>query len=425
MEREELEELQLKRFRTVLDRALQTPYYASALKAVGISSGQDLQSLADIAKLPLTGKQDLRDAFPYGMLAIALEDVVRMHASSGTTGKPTTIYHSRADIVAWAGLCARSMYATGARPQDVFQNMTGYGLFTGGLGMHYGSEVLGMMTIPASSGNSLRQYQFMKDFGSTVVHATPSYLLHLGEKFADAGYSLADFKLKKAFIGAEPHTEDMRRKIEGIFKIDAYNSYGLSEMNGPGVAFECREKNGMHIWEDAYFVEILDPESLLPLPDGQAGELVLTPLAREATQIIRYRTRDLTRILPGSCPCGRTHRRIERIKGRSDDMLIINGINVFPSQIEEVIMGLPEIANNYLIVVEKEGALDRMTVKTEVTDSVFTDDARDLNDLKRRIQERLAALITLHPQVELHQRGVLPVSEGKAKRVLDNRPKES
>lgn len=423
MDREGIERLQLERFRAVVDKALRTEFYARALKDSGVSSGNDLRSLADLSRLPLTCKNDLREGYPFGMLAIPLDDVVRMHASSGTTGKPTTIYHSKADVAGWANLMARCQYAAGARRSDVFQNMTGYGLFTGGLGMHYGAELLGMMTIPTGAGNSLRQFQFMKDFRTTVVHATPSYLLHLAEVMGESGFSLKDFRLRKAFIGAEPHTEDMRRKVEETFGVDAYNSYGLSEMNGPGVAFECREKKGMHVWEDAYYVELIDPDTLKPVPDGEEGELVLTPLCREATQLIRYRTRDLTRVLPGPCACGRTHRRLARFKGRSDDMLIINGVNVFPSQIEEVIMGMPEIANNYVIAVRKAGAMDKMTVKTEVVEEFFSDDARDLNALKRRIEEKLAALITIHPEVELHQRGALPVSEGKAKRVVDERPR--
>jgi phenylacetate-CoA ligase len=422
MERGKIEALQLERFREVIDKALKTSHYAAKLKEAGISGGGDLRALSDISKLPLTSKQDLREGYPYGMLAVPLDEVVRMHASSGTTGKPTTIYHSRADIASWANLMARCQYSAGARRYDVFQNMTGYGLFTGGLGMHYGAEALGMMTIPTGAGNTLRQFQFMKDFGTTVVHATPSYLLHLAEKMEESGFSRSDFKLRKAFIGAEPHSEDIRRKVEELFGIDAYNSYGLSEMNGPGVAFECEHKRGMHIWEDAYFVELIDPDTLEPVPDGEEGELVLTPLCREATQLIRYRTRDLTRVLVGPCACGRTHKRLARFKGRSDDMLIINGVNVFPSQIEEVIMGMSEIANNYVIVVRKAGAMDKMIVKTEVVERYFSDDARDLNALKRRIEDKLAALITIHPDVELHQRGALPVSEGKAKRVVDERP---
>jgi phenylacetate-CoA ligase len=423
MDAEALRALQLERMRAVMERALKTPFYAERLRKAGLESGRDLRSLEDAVSLPLTSKADLRDAYPYGMLATPLAEVIRMHASSGTTGKPTVVYHTRADIESWANLCARSMHAAGARRDDVFQNMTGYGLFTGGLGMHYGAERLGMMTIPTGSGNTLRQFQFLKDFRVTAVHATPSYLLHLAEKMDESGFSPGDFALRIAFIGAEPHTEDMRRKIERVFGVDAFNSYGLSEMNGPGVAFECVRKSGMHAWEDAYFMEIVDPETLKPLPDGEEGELVMTPLCREATQLVRYRTRDLTRIIPGACPCGRTHRRIARIKGRSDDMLIINGVNVFPSQIEEVIMSMPEMANNYLIVIEKDGAMDRMTVKTEVADEAFSDDTRDLSALSARIAGRLAAMITVSPRVELHERGVLPLSEGKAKRVEDRRPK--
>ncbi len=423
MDAEELRGLQLGKLRVSIDRALKAPFYAKRLAEAGLRSGADLRSLEDLRRLPLTSKNDLRDAYPYGMLATPLADVVRMHASSGTTGKPTVVYHTASDIAAWANLCARSMYAAGARREDVFQNMTGYGLFTGGLGMHYGAERLGMMTIPAGAGNTLRQFQFLKDFSVTAVHATPSYLLHLAEKMAESGYSPSDFALRIAFIGAEPHTEDMRRKVEASFGVDAFNSYGLSEMNGPGVAFECVRKEGMHAWEDSYVMEIIDPVTLEPVPDGEEGELVMTPLGREATQLIRYRTRDLTRIVPGACPCGRTHRRIARIKGRSDDMLIINGVNVFPSQIEEVIMSMPEIANNYLIVIEKEGAMDRMTVKTEVTEEVFSDDSRDLASLSARIAGRLSAVITVTPRVELHECGFLPRSEGKAKRVEDRRPK--
>lgn len=421
LDAEGLRALQLARLKISLERALRTPFYAAMLKDAGISSPSDIHSLEDLSRIPFTAKDDLRDAYPYGMLAEPLDKVVRLHASSGTTGKPTVIYHTAKDVDTWADLMARCQWATGVRPHDVFQNMTGYGLFTGGLGMHYGAEKLGMLTIPTGAGNTIRQFQFMKDFGTTVVHATPSYLLHLGEKVGESGFSLHDFKLKRAFIGAEPHTEDMRRKLQGLWGIEAFNSYGLSEMNGPGVAFECECRDGMHLWEDAYLMEIIDPETLQPLPDGEEGELVLTHLCREATQLLRYRTRDLTRIIPGTCPCGRTHRRVARFKGRSDDMLIINGVNVFPSQIEEVLMGMREIGNNYLIVIDKEGAMDRLTVRTEVTDAMFSDDARDLAALKARISERLTALVTVHPQVELLEPGSLPPSEGKAKRVLDNR----
>jgi phenylacetate-CoA ligase len=299
--------------------------------------------------------------------------------------------------------------------------MMTYGLFTGGLGLHYGAARMGALVIPASAGNTKRQFRLMKDFGTTVVHATPSYMLHLHSKLDEEGVRLEELSLRKALVGAEPHSENIRRKIEEIFGIEVYNSYGLSEMNGPGVAFECVFKQGMHVWEDAFLLEVIDPHTLKPIEDGQEGELVFTTLKRQATPLIRYRTRDLSRIYPDVCSCGRVHRRIERIKGRTDDMLIINGVNVFPSQIEEVIMKLAEIGTNYQIVVEKAGALDRLTVKTEVTPGIFSDDTRDLNALRQKIKDHLKASISISPVVELHEPGILPHFEGKGKRVLDNR----
>lgn len=420
-DRQEIDRIQLEKLRKQVEYALKTPHYSAKLKNVGISSGDDIRSLDDLGKIPFTVKNDLRNSYPYGMLAVPKEDVVRMHSSSGTTGTPTVIYLSGDDLKACTDLVTRSIVCTGCGKEDVFQNMMTYGLFTGGIVLHYGAENLGMMVIPASSGNTLRQFKMMKDFGTTVVHATPSYLLHIYTKMDESGVSMDDLKFKKAFIGAEPHSEDIRKKIENLYGIDAYNSYGLSEMNGPGVAFECVYKDGMHVWEDAYIMEIVDPDTLEPLPDGEEGELVLTILTRTAMPILRYRTRDLTRIIPGTCKCGRVHRRIARIKGRTDDMLIINGVNVFPSQIEEVIMKLPEVGTNYLIVVEKEGALDKLTVKAEVGPAMLTDDTRDLYNLKHRIREQLKASITISPHVELHEPGFLPVSQGKAVRVKDER----
>jgi phenylacetate-CoA ligase len=302
--------------------------------------------------------------------------------------------------------------------------MITYGLFTGGLGLHSGAEEVGMMVIPSGPGNAARQFRLMRDFGTTVVHATPSFLLHLQTKMAEEGVVRKDLKLKKAFAGAEPYSEDTRRRIEALWGMDVYNSYGLSEMNGPGVAFECQAKDGMHLWEDGYIAEIVDPDTLEPVPEGTVGELVLTILCRDATPMLRYRTRDLTAFYTEPCACGRTHRRIRRITGRTDDMLIINGVNVFPSQIEEVIMSMKEVGNNYLIVVEKDGALDRLTVKTEVGPDIFMDDARPLNALRERIRHALQASISISPRVELHEGGALPVSEGKAKRVVDSRPRD-
>jgi phenylacetate-CoA ligase len=424
LSRPELEALQLTRLRETIARAVQTPFYKERLNNVGVTGPEDFKTLADIRKIPFTTKQDLRDAFPYGMVAVPREDIVRLHASSGTTGTPITIFYTKKDIHTWACYVARCLYGTGCTRADVFQNMITYGLFTGGLGLHYGAEELGMMVIPAGPGNVSRQFKMMKDYGTTAVHATPSFLLHLQSKMEEEGIRREDLSLKRAFAGAEPYSEDTRRRIERLLNIDVYNSYGLSEMNGPGVAFECQHKDGMHLWEDGYLAEIVDPETLNPVPDGTQGELVLTILCREAMPILRYRTRDLTSFYTEPCPCGRTHRRIHRITGRTDDMLIINGVNVFPGQIEEVIMGIKEVGNNYLIVVEKEGALDRLTVKTEVTQNIFMDDARPLNALRERIRRALQATISINPRVELHEQGTLPVSEGKAKRVIDTRPKD-
>ncbi len=422
--RPELAALQVAGLRAAVDRALDTPFYARRLAEVGLGKKGCIRALDDLRRIPFTTKNDLRSAFPYGMLSIPKDDVVRLHASSGTTGIPTTIYFNRKDLSRWSSYMARSIYAAGCTRRDVFQNMITYGLFTGGLGFHYGAEEVGMLVIPSGPGNTARQFRLMKDFGTTAVHATPSFLLHLRTKMEEEGVSLDQLSLRKAFAGAEPYSEDTRRRIESLYGIDVYNSYGLSEMNGPGVAFECQAKDGMHLWEDGYIPEIVDPETLEPVPDGTVGELVLTILCREATPILRYRTRDLTAFYTEPCPCGRTHRRIRRITGRTDDMLIINGVNVFPSQIEEVIMGMKEVGNNYLIVVEKDGALDRLTVKTEIGPEIFMDDARPLNALRERIRHSLQASISINPRVELHEGGTLPVSEGKAKRVIDSRPKD-
>lgn len=419
--REELEELQLKRLKKAVKFALKTPFYQERLNKAGIKSKDDITSLKDIEKIPYTTKDDLRDAFPYGMLAVDKSDLVRLHASSGTTGTPTVIYFNQHDIDSWAQLTARSLFAVGGRKEDVFQNMMTYGLFTGGLGLHYGAEKLGSLVIPASGGNTKRQIKMFSDYGTTIVHATPSYLLHLFTVIKESGIKLSELSLKKAVVGAEPHSEEIRQKIETLFGIDVYNSYGLSEMNGPGVGFECEEKNELHIWEDSYLMEIIDPESGKVLGEGEDGELVFSILDREATPILRYRTRDLSRILPANCPCGRTSRRIARIKGRSDDMLIINGVNVFPSQIEDVIMKMPQIGTNYQIVIRKQGALDSLIVKSEVSAKNFTDDIKSLEKLRRGIAENLKASISINPKVELHEPGFLPVSEGKAKRVFDER----
>lgn len=415
-----LESVQLEKFKASLAAAATTPYYKKLFKDNSVDAGK-INSVSDIKMLPFTTKNDLRLSYPDGMVVSRKSDIVRLHASSGTTGKPTVIFYTAKDISDWADLVARSMMATGATRDDVFQNMMGYGLFTGGLGLHYGAERLGCLVIPASSGNSLKQLQLMQDFYTTVIHITPSYALHLVEVVKENGVNPHDLSVKKAYLGAEPYSEGTKVKLEELWGFDAYNSYGLSEMNGPGVAFECVNKNGMHIWEDYYIAEIIDPETGLNLPDGEQGELVLTHINREAMPVIRYRTRDLTRIIPEPCPCGRTHRRIERIKGRTDDMMIIGGVNVFPSQIESVLMNIPEVGNNYQIVLEREENLDRMHIKVELYSKMFHGDLKELRNLNSKIVERLKALISVTAKVELLEPGSLPPSMGKAVRVIDNR----
>jgi phenylacetate-CoA ligase len=423
-DRSRLESIQLERLRNTIGWALKTPFYQKQLRKAKISSPDDIRSLSDLRKIPFTTKDDLRVNFPKGLLAVEMKDVVRIHSSSGTTGIPTVIYYSKEDIDNWADLMARCIFATGACREDIFQNMMSYGMFTGGLGLHYGAERVGMTVIPIGGGNTKRQIRTMKDFCTTILHVTPSYLLHIHSKLDEAEVKRDELVLKKAFIGAEPHSEDFRRKIERLWNIDAYNSYGLSELNGPGVAFECVYKKDMHLWEDAYIVEIINPDTGELVKDGDSGEVVLTNLIRRAAPMLRYRTRDLAFLHPDPCPCGRTHRRLSRILGRTDDMLIINGINVFPSQIEEVVMRIPEVATNYIIQVEKHGALDHLTVKVEIYPKLFLGDTSQLDALKGRIIEELRSSIIIHPSVELHEPNALPVSEGKAKRVIDLRPKE-
>jgi phenylacetate-CoA ligase len=419
MSRDELNRYQLRMLNQTIRRARKAPHYATALVRV---PEKGLASLAELSALPFTSKAELRSGFPYGFLAVGLEEVVRLHSSSGTTGNPTVVYHTRGDIAEWENLIARCMYSTGVRRNDVFQNMMGYGLFTGGIGFHYGAERLGVMTIPIGPGNSKRQIWFLKHLQTTVIHILPSYALHLYTLFAETGVDpKKDLKLRIAFIGAEPHSEATRRKIEDLYGIKAYDSYGLSEMCGPGVAFECLMQNGLHLWEDHFYPEVIDPSSGKVLPEGEEGELVLTTLKREAMPLIRYRTGDLTRLLPGDCPCGRTHRRIDRIKGRSDDMLIINGVNIFPIQIEKTLMAIPQIGHNYLIEIHKENYMDRLEVKVEINEEVFRGTLSELERLQARVTAELRAEIGVTPVVRLVEPSSLPVSEGKAQRVIDRR----
>jgi phenylacetate-CoA ligase len=418
MDRPGMEQLQLGRLNATLQRAARAPHYA----AIFGTSAPRVSSLADLARLAFTTKADLRDGFPYGFLAVPRDEVVRLHSSSGTTGNPTVIYHTREDIETWQDLLARCMYMAGMRRNDVFQNMMGYGLFTGGIGFHYGAEKLGALTIPIGPGNSKRQLWFMQQFKTTAVHILPSYALRLSMFFDEIKLDpRRDLSLRLAFVGAEPHTEETRRKIEALYGIRVYNSYGLSEMCGPGVAFECESQTGMHIWEDQFIPEIIDPVTGDVLPDGEWGELVLTALERRATPLIRYRTRDLTRIIPGPCPCGRTHRRIDRIRGRSDDMLIINGVNMFPMQIEKTLMRIPGLGANYLIEVREENFMDKLHVSVEMEAEAFQGTLPELEALHERAIDELKTELGVTPVVKLLEAGSLPVSEGKAVRVIDGR----
>ena len=417
---DELKKIQLTRLKNALESAASTPYYNKIFKEnkIDISTVKTVEHIQD---LPFTTKQDLRLSYPDGMVAVDKSEIVRIHASSGTTGKSTVIFYTANDVDNWTNQVARAIYSTGVRKNDVFQNMMGYGLFTGGLGLHYGAERVGCIVIPTSTGNSLKQIQMMQDFNSTAIHITPSYALHLVEVIKEEGIDPHDLAVKKAFFGAEPYSEATRIKLEELWGLDAYNMYGLSEMNGPGVASDCEKKAGMHVAEDYYIAEIIDPETGQQLKDGEEGELVLTHINREAMPIIRYRTRDLTRIIPEQCSCGRTHRRIERIKGRTDDMIIVGGVNVFPSQIESVLMNIPEVGNNYVIVLDREEGLDRMHIKVELYSKMFQGDLKALQRLNKSIVEKLRSLIIINPRIEFMEPGSLPPSQGKAKRVIDNR----
>ncbi len=404
----------------VLEQVQKAPFYAQRIKETG-KSIEELASPEGLRAFPFTTKQDLRDNYPFGLACVPETEFVRMHCSSGTTGTPVAISHTKEDIETWAQIMARSMFITGMRKEDVFQNMSGYGLFTGGLGMHYGAEALGCLTIPAGAGNTVRQIKLIEDFKVSAVHILPSYALHVAQKLQEAGTK--NTSLRIALVGAEPYTENMRKKIENMLNLKVYNSFGLSEMNGPGVGMECEAQQGIHIWEDHYIVEIIDPETGENLPDGEIGELVLTTLSRVGMPIIRYRTRDLTRILTDVCPCGRVHKRIDRIQGRSDDMIILKGVNIYPMQIEKILMEFAEVGNNYQIILEQEGVLEHIRVQVEIKPEEFVEDMRVLHKLRDNIAHRIHDEILITPKVELLQQNSLPPIEGKAQRVTDNRLK--
>lgn len=420
LSREEIEKLQLERLKQTVRRCMNSPFYKKKFEEMGLTP-DDIQSLDDVRKLPFTTKQDLRDQYPFGIASMPVNECVRLHSSSGTTGHPVVVVHSARDLDQWANAVARCMWMVGCRPDDVFQNTSGYGMFTGGLGFQYGAEKMGMLTVPAAAGNTRRQIKFFTDFGTTCVHAIPSYASRIYEVMQQEGIDpRRDTKLKTFFIGAEPHSDEQRKRIENLLGIKAYNSFGMSEMMGPGVAFECKEQNGMHIWEDYFIVEIVDPKTLEPVPDGEIGEMVLTTINREAMPLLRYRTRDLTRILPGECPCGRHHKRIDRMKGRSDDMIVLRGVNIFPIQIEEVLLTFKELSTDYLITLTTDSNNDNMTVEVELS-ALFTEDYSRLQTLTKEITRRLHDEILLTPHVKLLPPGTLEKSEGKAVRVKDLR----
>jgi phenylacetate-CoA ligase len=419
IDRLRLKDLQVERLRNIVARVhASVPFYRERLLQCSVTP-ESINSVEDIYRLPFTTKEDILANFPFGLLAVPREEIVRVHTSSGTTGKPKAVFFTKSDLDGSAELIARCLTMTGMGKNDVLQNMMTYGLFTGALVMHYGAEKVGILVVPAGPGNTDRQLTLMKDFGTTAIHITPSYALYIGSVLQKNNIDpRKEFSLKRAYMGAEPYSEETRKKIEEIYGIDVYNSYGLSEMNGPGVAFECEEKNGMHLWEDNFLMEIIDPNTGEPLPDGKEGELVLTSLCREGMPIIRYRTRDLTAIVPEPCACGRTHRKITRILGRTDDMFIVKGVNIFPQQIENILMGIRGVAQNYRIVLE---SLDQMTVEVEITGDLFDGNVTRLVKLQAEITDRLKNEILVKPKVVLHEPGVLPVSEGKSKRVIDNR----
>jgi len=422
---EELRDTQMERLRaTVRSAVAKVPFYRRALDEAGLAP-DDLTCHGDACDLPFTTKIDLRDHYPFGMFAAPREELVRVHASSGTTGNPTTVGYTAADVSLWADLIARTLAAGGMKPGDMLQNAYGYGLFTGGLGLHYGCERLGATILPISGGNTDRQLKLMRDFGVTALSCTPSYALYLAEAARDRGLRPDDLPIRVGYHGAEPWSNEMRRQIEEGLGIDALDIYGLSEMGGPGVAFECRCKAGMHVNEDHYLVEIVDPHTLEQAPEGTVGELVVTTLSRVAQPLIRYRTRDLCSLIYEPCECGRTMARMTKPVGRSDDMLIIRGVNVFPSQIEEVLMTIPQIEPHYQIVVDRKGHLDMVEVWIEVGEDVFGETMGQLETFERGVQQRLYSVLNIQVKVKLKEPRTIARSEGKAVRVIDKRPKQS
>lgn len=417
----EIKALQLERLKQTVERCYYcVPHYRKAMQELNVEPHQ-INSLDDLKKLPFTVKSDLRDNYPYGMFAVPLSEVVRIHSSSGTTGKPTVVGYTRNDLNTWSELMARSLACGGAAKGDVIHNAYGYGLFTGGLGVHYGAERLGLSVIPISGGNTKRQIMIMKDYGSTVLTCTPSYALFLAEVMREMGYAKEDFRLRCGIFGAEPWSNNMRQEIEDKLGILALDIYGLSEIIGPGVAIECPEKQGLHLWEDHFIAEIIDPNTGEVLPTGEQGELVITSLTKEALPMLRYRTRDITMLIDEPCNCGRTHKRLFRFSGRTDDMLIIRGVNVFPSQIESVLLEIGQTEPHYLLIVDREGTMDTLEVQVEVSMDTFSDEVRRLETLERTIRAAIESTLGVTVKVKLVEPKTIERSEGKAKRVIDKR----
>lgn len=421
MDRAALEQLQLERLQATLTRVSRNvPFYRKKFEEVGVDP-DEFRSLEDVRRLPFTTKADLRENYPYGMFAVPLREVVRLHASSGTTGKPVVAGYTKNDIARWTDLTARVLAAAGVTKDDVIQITLGYGLFTGGFGFHYGAEHLGASVIPSSSGNTRRQIMIMQDYKTTTLVSTPSYALYLADAMDEMGVNANALGLKYALCGAEVWSEGMRREIQDRLKVMATDNYGISEVMGPGVAGECLERSGLHVNEDHFLVELINPETLEPAAPGQIGELVLTTLAKEAFPLIRYRTGDLTTLIPGACPCGRTFVRMGRVLGRADDMFTVKGVNVFPSQVETVLFGIPGLEPHYQIVLEREGALDRATVFAEVATELLVDRIREAQAIQETIKKRLFSELGVHFEVRLVEGKSLERLEGKARRVVDKR----
>ncbi|MFZ7121081.1 MAG: phenylacetate--CoA ligase family protein [Eubacteriaceae bacterium] len=421
MSRDAMNKLQSERLSQLVERVYyNVPFYRKKMQALGIEPG-DITNVEDINKLPFTTKEDLRDNYPFEMFATPMESVVRIHASSGTTGKPTVVGYTRRDIDIFSEVVARSLSAAGVGKKDIVQNAYGYGLFTGGLGVHYGAERIGATVVPISAGNTKKQIQLLQDFGTTAMSLTPSYALYLAETLEEMGINPKDLKLKVGIFGAEPWTENMRKEIEERLDIKAIDIYGLSEIIGPGVSIECMEQNGLHIFEDHFIPETIDPATLQPVAKGEEGELVFTTVTKEALPLLRYRTKDLTTLYYEKCNCGRTLVRMKKCTGRTDDMLIIRGINVFPSQIESVLLELNETSPHYMLIVDRINNLDTLEVQVEVDEKLFSDEIKKLEALTKKISYALESTLSIAVKVKLVEPKTIARSEGKAKRVIDKR----